>query len=187
MCIKCTLVLGKAAVPLRPGDNSGNWDGTKQVLLGWPKSLFRVFHKKLWVFGVQKRSQHQCVWLSRRGEIITGVLLMKLLLLTDSPAWNTPCSCISKPPVDTCSHTCLHISNVSNHRNGVRFASVCFMLIQLGSRCSSHVRRLKKIERLYNHFHLENSMEYAGEERVVVLSLNPLSIRMLAVDRNKLI
>ena len=30
-------------------------------------------------------------------------------------------------------------------------------------------------------------MEYAGEERVVVLSLNPLSIRMLAVDRNKLI
>ena len=76
---------------------------------------------------------------------------MKLLLLTDSPAWNTPCSCISKPPVDTCSHTCLHISNVSNHRNRVRFASVCFMLIQLGSRCSSHVRRLKKIERLYNH------------------------------------
>lgn len=37
MCIKCSLILGKAAVPLRPGDNSGNWDGAKQVLLGWPK------------------------------------------------------------------------------------------------------------------------------------------------------
>lgn len=127
------------------------------------------------------------MWLSRKGEIITGVLLMKFLLPTDSPARNTPCSCISKSRVDTCSHACLHISNVSNHRNRIRFVSAGFMLVQLGSGCSSCVRRLKKIKRLYNHCHLENSMEYAGERRVVVLSLNPLSIRMLAVDRNKLI